>query len=271
MKKIFRFLYGLAGIYFFIGFGFYFFQEKLLFQPTQLKQEFVFPFSEEYTERYFQTSTQATIHALHFKVAAAKGLIFYLHGNADDLLRWGQYAVDFTKHNYDVVMIDYRTFGKSTGAISQQADLEQDVNFIYRQLCKEYPESEIILYGRSLGTGLATFLASENKPKLLILETPYYEMKEVMNHFFPALPYDILLRYPLKSHIYIRRVSCPVYIFHGTADETVPYGSGKKLAEAYLKEKNLAGTDFFFTIPEGKHKNLRDFKFYHNKLAEILR
>ena len=91
---------------------------------------------------------------------------------------WGKFAVDFTRHDYDVIMVDYRGFGKSTGRRSQKA-IKHDLQHIYNQIRERVEEKYIILYGRSMGSGFATKLASMNNPRMLILDAPYYSLKKV--------------------------------------------------------------------------------------------
>lgn len=242
----------------------YFLQEKMLFLPTVLDQNYVFEFSQPFEELFLKTDEDAIINAIHFKAENPKGVILYLHGNAGDLSRWGTITEYFVEKKYDVLVIDYRTYGKSTGTLSEQA-LYNDVQFCYNYLKARYNEDSITLYGRSLGTGMATYLASKNKPKQLILETPYYSIADVAQSRFPMLPVKKLLKYKLPSFQYIKKVSCPVLIFHGTEDLVVPYQSAKKLFETSPKPKTT-----FITIKNGTHNNLKEFEEYHNAINSFL-
>ena len=86
----------------------------------------------------------------------------------------------------------------------------------YNYLKEDYNEEDITLYGRSLGTGIATYLASKNNPRQLILETPYYSILDVAKDRFPIFPVKKLLKYEFPTHQFIKQVSCPITIFHGT-------------------------------------------------------
>ncbi|NNE03974.1 MAG: alpha/beta hydrolase, partial [Eudoraea sp.] len=99
----------------------YFIQEKLIFLPTKLPVDFEYSFQYPFEEVFLTAEDGAVLNALHFKNKDPKGVILYFHGNAGDLSRWGQIATYFVKKNYDVVIMDYRTYGKSTGVLSEEA------------------------------------------------------------------------------------------------------------------------------------------------------
>ncbi|MDO5974308.1 alpha/beta hydrolase [Flavivirga jejuensis] len=238
-------------------------QEKILFHPTVLPQDFKFEFSHPFEELFFKTDV-AVINAIHFKTDKPKGVILYFHGNAGDLSRWGMITEFFVEKQYDVLVMDYRTFGKSTGKLSEAA-LYNDSEYCYNYLKQYYLESDIIVYGRSLGTGVATYIASKNKPRQLILETPYYSLIDVAKSRFPVFPVKYLLKYKLPSYKFITKVDCPISIFHGTNDQVVPYKSGRGLFE-------VAPTPLtnFITIKGGGHNNLINFKEFHSNIEIIL-
>lgn len=242
----------------------YFLQEKLIFLPTKLPQDYEYSFTHNFKELNLKTDDGSVLNALHFKRVNPKGLILYFHGNAGDLSRWGGVTSNFVDKEYDVLVMDYRTYGKSSGKLSEEA-LHNDSQLFYDYALKQYDESKITLYGRSLGTGLATKLASNNNPFKLILETPYYSLLEVARSRFPFLPLDWLLKYKILSHEFIKNVSCPITVFHGTNDTVVPFESGKRLFDAIphtLKK--------FYSIERGGHNNLIDFKGYLDGIDETL-
>jgi uncharacterized protein len=244
------------------------FQEKFLFRNTKLAMDYQYEFKGDFEEIWFTPEENVKINALYFKTDSTKrkGLVVYFHGNADDLRRWGKHAIDFTKNDYDILMIDYRQFGKSTGDLSEKA-LHSDATYVYEWAKKRFPENEIILYGRSLGTGVATRLASENKPKMLLLETPYFSLSDVVNSYFPLIPYNSILKYQFRTDLCIMQVQCPMHFFHGTKDAVVPYKSSLKLAKLLNKEPS----EILTTIPDGKHKNLGEFQAYHKALDSLLK
>jgi len=242
------------------------FQEKLIFLPSTLASDYVYDFAEPFEEINLETADGALLNAIHFKTENPKGIILYFHGNAGDLSRWGQITSYFTKYNWDVLVMDYRSYGKSTGKLSETA-LYEDAQLFYDYVSKRYKEEKIILYGRSLGTAFATKVAASNKPGMLILETPFYNLTSVAKKRFPIFPVDYLIKYEFKSNEHIKKVNCKTVIFHGTDDNVVPYESGKKLYEL----ASPAGGKHFITIKRGKHNNLSNFNTYKNEIERLLK
>ncbi len=260
VKKVFKVLFFLYAM---ITAALYFLQEKILFLPTELPQDYEYTFEYPFEELFLKPEENVHINALHFKADNPKGVILYFHGNAGDLSRWGNIAQHFVYLGYDLFIMDYRGYGKSSGPLNEQSFYD-DAQFCYNYLLQEYSEDEITLYGRSLGTGMATFLASGHQPKQLILETPYHSILDVAKNRFPLLPVSLLLKYTFPTYEYIPKVNCPITIFHGTDDAVVPYSSAQKL-------KALAPSETtFITIDEGGHNNLIEFETYRSAIKKLL-
>lgn len=250
-------------IYILLGVAIYFNQEKLLFLPTTLPSDYQYKFSHAFNEVFIETNG-GKINMIHFKCENPKGVILYFHGNAGDLSRWGIIAEGFVEKQYDVLIMDYRTYGKSTGVLSEQA-FYSDALYCYDYLVKSYSENDIVVYGRSLGTGLATYVSSKRKPKQLILETPYYSITDVAQSRFPMYPVAWLLKYKFQSHKYLEDIQCSITIFHGTDDKVIPWSSAKKLYLASSKK-----TIELVKIEGGNHNNLNNFDSYRIKMTELL-
>lgn len=242
----------------------YFIQEKLIFLPTKLHQEYTYQFSESFEEFFLTANDGAQLNGIHFKKERSKGVILYFHGNAGDLSRWGEIATYFVKKDYDVIIMDYRTYGKSTGKLSEE-NLFSDAELFYHYALERYTEEEITIYGRSLGCAIATQLASNNRADKLVLETPFYNLYDVAKERFSFLPLKILLNYKFESNVYIQNVVCPITIFHGTDDDVVPYDSGASLYEVANEPKE------FITIVGGGHNDLINFKTYIAAIDAVLK
>lgn len=238
-------------------------QEKMIFLPDHLPRSFTFNFSGNFDELYFETSPNVLLHAIHFKVENSKGLLFYFHGNAGSLSTWGQWASLYQKEGFDVLMYDYRGYGKSTGKIRNEAGIHRDAEFIYRQMAPQYANKRIVFYGRSLGTGIATQLAAKYLPEQLILTTPYFNFKDVVRFHYPYLPANAILKYKFRTDLFIHKLKCPVELFHGTEDELVPYSSSLKL-------EKLGPHIHLTTIEGGMHGDLTKYEIFRSRLKALL-
>ena len=182
----------LVGIYTFLVLALYFFQENFIFLPTPLEEDHAYKLTTSFEELSIEMDDGAIINALHLKAENPKGIIYYHHGNAGNLDRWGQIAAYFIQFQYDVLIYDYRGYGKSTGTRSE-VNLHKDAEHIYKLLLKDWKEDQIILYGRSIGSGIASQLAANHSAKMLILETPFYSLKSIASYRFPFLPTSLLV------------------------------------------------------------------------------
>ncbi|MFY0602859.1 MAG: alpha/beta fold hydrolase [Flavobacteriaceae bacterium] len=242
----------------------YFFQERVLFHPEKLPKDFQFQYENQQVDEYnLELKDGVVINGLHFKTDKPKGLVYYLKGNSKSIKGWGKFAVDFTLHGYDVIMIDYRGFGKSTGKMSQES-MKKDALYVYDKLKEKVKEEHIIVYGRSLGTGLATKVASMNKPKALVLACPYFSMSKNVKRYLPLIPLGLVMRYQMPTYKWIKYVECPINIIHGTNDKVIRFGSSLRLSK--LKPE----TTKLYPIIGGGHKDLHNFESYHLALGEIL-
>ncbi len=263
-KKLFVILFVVLNIYGLLCGVIYFFQENLIFLPTALTQEHVYEMDNSFKEITLESSDGALLNGLHFKLENPKGVVLYFHGNAGNLQRWGQLSEFFVEKGYSVIIMDYRGYGKSTGKKSQQ-NLYDDTQLWYDYAKQFYKESEITVYGRSLGTTFATYVSSKNQPKKLILESPFYSIEEVAKSRFPFLPVKALLHYKFPTYQYINKVSCPITIYHGINDKVINYQQGEKLFESIENSSKK-----LISIPEGGHNDLVNFKEYTATIEEEL-
>ncbi|NOQ91706.1 MAG: alpha/beta fold hydrolase [Flavobacteriaceae bacterium] len=257
-------LFILLGVIILILIFVYYFQERFIFHPEKLSKNFQFKYKNQEVEEYnIKIKDGVEINGLHFKSKDPKGVIYYLKGNSRSIKGWGKFAVDFTNNGWDVIMIDYRGFGKSTGKRTIKG-MHADVQRVYDEIKKNVDEKYIVIYGRSLGTGFATKLASMNKPRLLILVCPYYSILKSMQRYIPLRSLSFVLRYPMPTFKWLKYVTCPIKIIHGTSDKTIPFTSSLKLSKIKPKLTRL------YPVIDGGHKNIHNFESYHRAIKEIL-
>jgi pimeloyl-ACP methyl ester carboxylesterase len=264
METIYQILLLLLAIYLLAAVWIYFLQEKQIFRPRKLPPDADLELEEPHGERWFRVEGGVHLNAAHLKRADPHGLIIYHHGNSGDLSEWKKVASLLLPHGFDVLVYDYRGYGKSGGRIRSEEELFHDGERIYQAMREEYGEDRILLYGRSLGSGIASYLAAHYHPASLLLETPFYSMKQLVRQYYPWLPNFLILRYPFRNDLYLKKVDCPIHIFHGDRDRVIDLRSTFKLKEL------LKPGDRFYTIPGGHHADLSEFREYHDALKEAL-
>ncbi|MCH9631460.1 MAG: hypothetical protein S4CHLAM37_14830 [Chlamydiia bacterium] len=245
-------------------------QDTILFKAVPLSEDHEFSSKHEFEEVYLDGKDGGIIHALHYKAKQKpKGLVLYYHGRGSNLAGyWSEFTDDFIERGYDLLIMDYRSFGKSRGVLTQSHLLSDAVN-VYKYAAEKYKPSDIILYGRSLGTGIATYVATKHKAKMLILEAPYTSIPDLAPGKFPLIPKSImnlLVKYPLKTYEWIQSVKSPIHIFHGTKDKLIPYSNSVKLHSLAKKSSEVELT----TIDEGAHDTLKGHDEYQNRLDFLL-
>lgn len=262
MKLPIKIILTVIGLYLISCIGLYFIQDKLIFFPQKLAKNYTFQFPGNYEELNFTTTDNKLLNGILFKVENSKGLIFYLHGNGGALNSWGNIAELYTNLQYDIFILDYRGYGKSEGSIINEEQLFKDNQLVYNTLKKRYQEQNIIILGYSLGTGLAAKLASENKPKELILQAPYYNFKDIVLSKSVFIP-TFILKYKFLTNQYLAKCNMPITIFHGTEDNVSYYGSSTKLKKDYPKINLI-------TLKNQGHNNISAHPKYKSALQKIL-
>jgi pimeloyl-ACP methyl ester carboxylesterase len=251
-------VYGLGGILL------WHFQEYLLLHPKAVSTSLSYNFQIPHKELLLPVTEKDSLSIVQFQTSIPrKGLILFFHGNRENITRYVRYAKALTQKGYDVWMTDYPGFGKTTGAFTE-ARVYQDARLLYQLAGKHFSCDSIIIYGKSLGTGIAAELASRFCCKRLILETPYCSIPQLAGHYFPFYPTKRMSRYQFPVYEYLSGVKAPVTIFHGTRDEVIPYSHALRL------KKQLKNQDIFITVQEAKHSNLLEFVYFNQMLKSYL-
>jgi uncharacterized protein len=255
-----------ALIYVACGVALFFLQEKFLFHPEPLPQDHVFRFNQPFTEIYLPVNNEKNLSIVKFTVpdSVRKGIVLYFHGNRNNIERYAAGAAQFTRNNYEVWMMDYPGYGKSTGERTEHI-LYADALILYNMARSVVSSDSIILYGRSLGTGIAAQLASVRESKRLILESPYYSMNALAARFAFIYPVKWMMNFHFPTHQYLAKIDEPVTIIHGTSDLTIPFRQAKRLMKIAPK-----GTELI-AIEGGHHNDLAEFPLFQEKIDSLLK
>lgn len=251
-------------IYCLLGTALYYLQDKILFRPQALAEGETYHFKQSFRETDIELTEGTRFNIVQFNTKdSAKGVVLYFHGNRENINHYQQYAINFTRNNYEVWMPDYPGYGKSTGDFSEK-NLYEEALQVYKLARARYRPDQIIIYGKSLGSGIAAQLASVRDCRQLVLETPYYSLTSLVRLVCWMYPVDVLLKYKLPTHQYLAKVTAPVTIFHGTKDYVIPYMNAKRL-KSLLKQG-----DAFITIEGGSHNDLCSYPQVQKQLDSLL-
>ena len=239
----------------------YFRQEKLIFQPMPLSPDHQFTIPD--VQELKVPVAGAELSALHLRLPNPKGIVYFLHGNGGNLQTWLT-SVDFYRRvNYDLFIIDYRGYGKSSGQIESEAQLHTDVRTAWNMVATQYVGKKIVVYGRSLGTGLAVKLSSDIQPDLTILVSPYESLKAMGDAHYPWLP-AMVNRYTMRTDEWLPAIKGAVMIEHGDVDTLIGLSHGERLT------KIRSGTELVVVNGAG-HNDIHKFPKYLETLSERLK
>lgn len=247
-------LYGAVVVFFYAS------QESLIFRPTKLSADHQFNLAN--TTEVKIPVEGAVLSALHFKHPGSKGVIFFLHGNGGSLANWLRSTDFYAKNNFDLFMIDYRGFGKSTGKIESEAQLHADVMTAWKMVAPQYEGKKRVIFGRSLGTTLTAKLASEVQPDWTVLVSPFYNLDAMRQDLYPFLP-GALMRYTFTTNEWLPKINGAVTIVHGDVDELINFKHAERL-HALVPKAELV------KINGGTHNNLHHLPQYIDALSERL-
>lgn len=242
----------------------YVFQTKLIFYPGKLSPNYKFRLRQGDEEVFIKTEDGERINGLFYHGSRSE-IILYFHGNAGDLSGWQFVAEDFVGAGYNMLIIDYRGYGKSTGAVSEKGfykDAAASYTFLIEE--KRFHPQSIIVYGRSIGTGVAVDLARKNACKGLVLESPYTSLGKLANEKLPFFFPSLYLKFSFNNIAKINQVQCPVVFIHGRKDELIPSSHSEKLFQKFSGRKKL------ILVEGGSHNDINSFPEHELFISEIL-
>jgi len=225
-------------------------QRRLMYFPDRartLPAEVGLPGVEE---RALRTPDGARVMAWYGKARPGEPTLLYFHGNAGSLAARAERIRRFMGEGWGVYMMTYRGYGGGTGSPSETANVA-DARLAYGALVLEGVDpASIVLYGESLGSGVAVRLATERPAAGIILDAPYTSIVEIAAQAYPFLPVRYVLRDRYESEKYIGQVRMPLLILHGERDPVIPVAMGRQLMRLANEPKRLA------TFPRAGHSDI---------------
>ena len=237
----------------------------MIFHAEKLPVNYKFSFKSDFEEINLTTPDKQTLNGLLFKTDNSKGVVLFFHNHSGNIEHWSRSATYLNDLNYDALLMDYRGYGKSTGTYNEKLMFD-DAKLWYEFAKSLYKEKFITLYGRGIGATFATFVASVNNPKQLILESPMYDLIFTSKDHYPYVPFmGLIAKYKFATYAYIKNVKCQIFIIHGKLNSLIDYRNSLELQK--LANNNID----LLIIPDGNHYNLVNHKAYLDKINEILK
>jgi len=220
----------IAGFYIFIAILLTIFQSKMIFYPEKEISATPDEIGLKYEDIYFTTTDGVRLNGWFVIAEQSKGIILFCHGNAGNISHRLESIKLFINLGYSVFIFDYRGFGLSSGRITEQGSyLDAIAAYNYIVNNKDVESENIVIFGRSLGGAIASYLAKEKTPKVLIIESTFTSILDFAQKTYPLFPVKMLLRFEYNTKEYIQEVKCPILIIHSVEDEMMPFNHAEQL------------------------------------------
>jgi len=215
------------------------FQPRLIYFPYRKILSTPIDIGLPYVSVLLETSDGVKIHSWFVPAEQSRGVVLFCHGNAGNI----SYRLDsikiFNKLRLSTLIFDYRGYGQSGGNISEEGTyLDAGAAWNHLVYNKQIPPNKIIIFGRSLGGAIATWLAQNHKPNALIVESAFTSITDVGVELYPFIPRWIS-RFHYNTKEYLQNVNCPVLIIHSRGDDLIPFQHGLRLFESAPSPKKF--------------------------------
>ena len=228
-----------AILYALILFGAVVVQRKLMYFPARERVEPSRIGLAAVEERVISTPDGARVIAWYGKAQPGQPTILYFHGNGGSLITRQERIRKYLDRGRGILMMTYRGYGGSTGTPSEKANVA-DARLAYDLLRKDgIAPADIIIYGESLGSGVAVQVAAVRDCAGLVLDAPYTSVVDVGSLAYPFLPVDLLLTDRYETMRYIGGVRVPLLVIHGERDTVIPVEMGRAVHAAANEPKTL--------------------------------
>jgi len=219
-----------ATIYGILCLALFIFQPRLVFFPIKAMAATPAAMDLTYEELLLDTGTGTSLHGWYLPGRENAHTLLFLHGNAGNISHRLDSLRLFNSLGLNVLIFDYSGYGQSGGTASeQQTYADARVAWNYLTQTRAVPAGQIVIFGRSLGAGVATWLATQVTPAGLILESAFTSVPALARKFYPIFPVRWLARIRYDSTTRLPTVDCPVLIAHSRDDELIPISHGREL------------------------------------------
>jgi len=242
-------------------------QNTLVFKPERALKTTPADVGLAFEDLRLQAADGTTLAAWYVAGRPDGRQVLLLHGNGGNISHYLRTVVVLHELGHSVLALDYRGYGASTGTPSEAGTYQDAVAaFDYLVERRAIAPADIVVYGRSLGGAVATWLAAHRRPGALILESTFTRLADVGSYRYPWLPVRLLSRNVFDSVTQVAKVQCPILVAHGGTDTIVPQAFGRELA-------NAAGPRAEFLALPGGHSDafIQGGATYYRHLDQFMR
>jgi fermentation-respiration switch protein FrsA (DUF1100 family) len=241
-----KFLLLLGLVYLIVALAAFIAQRKLMYFPDPQR---VAPTVNGVEERLLKTPDGETLLAWYARAPAGRPTVLYFHGNAGNLANRAERVKKYVSRGFGIFMLSYRGYSGSTGKPSERSNVA-DAGVAYAALIQDGVDpADIIVYGESLGSGVAVQLAAEKPVGGVVLDAPYTSIVDVAAAAYPYLPLRPFLFDRYETMKFLPRVEAPLLVVHGEADAVIPVAMGRAVYAAASGPKEIV------TFPGAGHSD----------------
>jgi fermentation-respiration switch protein FrsA (DUF1100 family) len=224
-------------------------EDRLVYHPIPAAEDWRMAPDERVQDVELHAADGTRLHGWWYPQEGARGAVLFCHGKYGNVSQYGKTLLEVARVlGESVLMVDYPGFGRSEGHPSEAACYAAaDAAYNWLTQDQQVPAERIVVYGESLGGGVAVDLASRRPHRALVLVKTFTSLPDVGQNLMPCFPVQWVMRNRFDSLAKIGRCEGPVFVAHGTDDDLVPYGLGQRLFAAAREPKA------FFPVPGAGH------------------
>lgn len=265
MSPILNFLVILLVFYIILIAAVYVFQSKMIYFPDKHLIYFPNQMGMDYNDVYFTSNDNVKLNGWFIPGESPDRIVLFCHGNAGNISHRLESIRIFNKLDLGVFIFDYRGYGKSEGSTDEEGtyfDGEAAWNYLTTEM--KIDSNNILIFGRSLGCGIAAWLAKEKSPCAVILESSFKSIPDLGSKIYPFIPIRLISRFNYSVFEYVQKSHCPKLFIHSVQDEIIPFEQGKQNFEIASEPKELfeikgSHNDGFFLAGQAYEDRLKQF------------
>jgi fermentation-respiration switch protein FrsA (DUF1100 family) len=243
MKSIWKLLLFGACIYLVLIAFVYYSQSSLIYYPNMPGRNLVATpehIGLKYQNVQLVTADGINLHGWFIPNNSAKGTVVFFHGNAGNISHRLESIDVFNRLDLNVFIIDYRGYGQSEGKVTEKGTYrDAEAAWIYLTETRGISAKKIVIFGRSLGASIASWLARKHPPAALVIESGFTSIPSMAKRIYPFLPVRWLTYFQYDTKKNVTKVSCPILVVHSKNDEIIPFEEGREIYNAAPEAKQF--------------------------------